>query len=141
MNKKSSVNYVSAIAVTNAEVCFIDRTCFENILKQNGSFATEVISYIFDDEMNYFDRLLNNLQQQLPGRLANALIYFSQKVYNSKTFSLNLTKTEFGSLIGTSRESVTRLLKEFHQAGFIDLGKHVITILDMDKLEEIKQKG
>lgn len=141
LNKKSKVNYTSAIAVTNTEVCFIDRNCFEELLKQNGTFATEVISYIFEDEMNYFDRFLNNVQQQLPGRLANALIYFSQKVYNDKTFSLNLTKSELGSLIGTSRESVTRLLKEFHDAGLIELDRNRITVLDIAKLEEIRKKG
>jgi CRP/FNR family transcriptional regulator len=141
LNKKSKVNYFSAIAVTDSEVCFIETECFENLLKQNGTFATEVISYIFNDEMNYFDRLLNNLQQQLPGRLANALIYFGQKVYNQNPFNLNLTKTELGSLIGTSRESVSRLLKEFHDAGIIEMNKNVITILDEEKLEEIKFKG
>ncbi len=141
LNKKSKVNYFSAVAITKTEVCFIDRNCFEDLLKQNGTFATEVISYIFDDEMNYFERLLNNVQQQLPGRLANALIYFSHKVYNENTFSLNLTKTELGSLIGTSRESVTRLLREFHNAGLIELNKRYITILDKGKLEEIREKG
>ena len=141
LNKKSKVNYFSAVAITKTEVCFIDRICFEELLKKNGTFATEVISYIFDDEMNYFDRLLNNVQQQLPGRLANALIYFSQKVYNEKTFGLNLTKSELGSLIGTSRECVTRLLKEFHEAGLIELDRRNITILEEDKLEEILKKG
>jgi CRP/FNR family transcriptional regulator len=141
LNKKSKVNYFSAIALTDSEVCFIETECFGNLLKQNGTFATEIISYIFNDEMNYFDRLLNNLQQQLPGRLANALIYFGQKVYNQNPFNLNLTKTELGSLIGTSRESVTRLLKDFQDAGIIKMGKNEITILNEKKLEEIKLKG
>jgi len=141
LNGKSRENYYSAVAVTDSAVCFINKIHFENLLKQNGAFAMEVISYIFDDEMNYFERLLNNVQQQLPGRLANALIYFSQKVYNEKTFNLNLTKTELGSLIGTSRESVTRLLKEFHKLGLIKLERKVITILEEEKLERLIAKG
>lgn len=141
LNQKNRVNYVSVIAVTDCEVCFIDRTCFENLLKQNGTFALKVISYIFDDEMNYFDRFLNNVQQQLPGRLANALLYFSRKVYANSSFELNLTKTELGSLIGTSRESVTRLIKEFDSIGLITANKSGITILDENRLEEIKHKG
>jgi CRP/FNR family transcriptional regulator len=91
--------------------------------------------------MNYFDRLVNNVQQQLPGRLANTLLYFKNQVYQKKTFSLNLTKSELASLIGTSRESVTRQLKEFQEAGFIESENKFITILDEKKLEEVKNKG
>lgn len=141
LNRKSNENYFSAIAVTNSDVCFIDIDCFARLLRQNGTFATEVINTIFGDQMNYFDRLVNNVQQQLPGRLANTLLYFQNEVYNSNSFNLNLTKVELAALIGTSRESVSRILKEFHDAGIIRMDKSKITILDEEKLEVIKQKG
>jgi CRP/FNR family transcriptional regulator len=111
------------------------------LLKRNGNFALEVISYIFDDEMNYFERLIKNVQQQLPGRLANTLFYFTEQVYGENSFNMNLTKTELASLIGTSRESVTRLLKEFQDDDIINIEKNRITILDRDKLENIRMKG
>jgi CRP/FNR family transcriptional regulator len=141
LNRKSKIYYFSATALTDTNVCFIDINNFELLLKSNGVFATEVISYIFSDEMNYFDRLVNNVQQQLPGRLANTLLYFRDEVYNQNPFNLNVTKSELASLIGTSRESVTRLLKEFQLSGMIKAEKDKITILDEKKLEEIKQKG
>jgi CRP/FNR family transcriptional regulator len=141
LNRETKTNYFSAIAVTDTDVCFIDIGIFLKLLKRNGEFATEVISYIFNDEMNYFDRLLNNVQQQLPGKLANTLLYFCRQVYSSNSFDLHLTKSELGSLIGTSRECVTRILKEFYLAGIIEMEKNSITILDENKLEEIKLKG
>ena len=104
-------------------------------------FATEVISTIFNDEMNYFDRLVNNVQQQLPGRLANTLLYFKNQVFNTNPFNFNLTKTELASLIGTSRESVSRLLKDFQDAQIIKMKKSTVHILNEKKLEEIKLKG
>lgn len=141
LNQKSKTNYFSAIAVTDSEVCFIDIECFARLLKQNGTFATEVITTIFSDQMNYFDRLVNNVQQQLPGRLANTLSYFRNEVYNTNPFNLNLTKTELAALIGTSRESVSRILKEFQETEIVKMDRKVITILDEEKLELIKQKG
>lgn len=48
---------------------------------------------------------------------------------------------ELASLIGTSRESVTRLLKEFQDTGIISVEKNTITIVDEVKLAEIKRKG
>ena len=141
LNRKSTSNYFTAIAITPCEVCFIDIDSFGKLLKQNGVFATEVINTIFNDEMNYFDRLVNNVQQQLPGRLANTLHYFRYQVYNENPFNLNLTKAELASIIGTSRESVSRLLKEFQDAKIIGMKKQIITIIDEPKLEEIKHKG
>ncbi|WP_372650528.1 Crp/Fnr family transcriptional regulator [Draconibacterium sp.] len=141
LDENIKTNYFSAITLTNSEVCFIDRHCFASLLKQNGEFALKVLSTVFNDEMNYFDRLVKNVQQQLPGRLANTISYFANEVYGENTFALNLTQTEIAALIGTSRESVSRILKEFQEMGIIALEHNVLTILNEKKLEEIKQKG
>lgn len=141
LNRKQANYYFSAVAITDAKVCFIELDVFSRLLESNGTFATEVIAYIFEDEMNYFDRLVNNVQQQLPGRLANALCFFRNDVYNQKQFNLNITQTELASLIGTSRESISRLLKEFQQAEIIKMERNKVTILDEQRLLEIKQKG
>ena len=141
LNSRDKNYLFSAFAITETKVCFIDIESFGNLLKRNGTFALEVITYIFNDEMNYFDRLLNIIQQQLPGRLANALLYFKNQVYCENPFMINLTRTELASLIGTSRESVTRLIKEFHDTGIIRADKNKITVLDEKRLEDIKYKG
>ena len=141
LNSTNNKYLFSAFAITETKVCFIENESFGNLLKQNGIFAYEIISYFNNDELIYSNRLLNNIQQQLPGRLANALLYFKNQVYCKNPFKLNLTRTELASLIGTSRESVTRLIKDFHNSGIIKLDKNKITILDENRLEEIKYKG
>ncbi|MCK3683549.1 Crp/Fnr family transcriptional regulator [Maribellus sp. YY47] len=141
LNKRSRQNSVSATAITPSKVCFIDAEVFGLLLKKNGQFASEVIQYIVNDEMNYFERLVNNIQQQVPGRLANSLFYFKNQVYGENPFNLNITKQELAALIGTSRESVARLLKEFQDAGIIRVEKSKVTIVDEKKLEEIQRKG
>jgi len=141
LNKDTKTNYYSAVTLTKSEVCFIDRQCFTELLKKNGEFGLKVLSTVFTDEMNYFDRLVNNVQQQLPGRVANAISYFAREVYGENPFVLNLTQTEIASLVGTSRESVSRILKEFQDMGIISLDKNVLTILNEKRLEEIKNKG
>ncbi|QGY47650.1 helix-turn-helix domain-containing protein [Maribellus comscasis] len=141
LNKTNNTNYFSAYALTDTLVCFLDIDYFDQLIKRNGEFAAEVITYIINDEMGNFDRFLNNVQQQLPGRLANILFYFYQQVYNQNPFSLNITKAELASLIGTSRESVTRLLKDFQDDSIIKMDKNNIQILNESKLLEIKLKG
>jgi CRP/FNR family transcriptional regulator len=141
LNLKNGLNYFTASAITETGVCLIKIECFKKLLLLNGVFATEVISYIFDDEMNYFDRLVNNIQQQLPGRIAGSLLYFSQEIYISNSFDLNITKSELASLVGSSREAVSRILKEFHETGIIVMERDKIKILNIDRLQTIKMKG
>lgn len=134
-------NYFSAVAISAVDVCFIATECFLKLIKQNSNFAMEVISYIFLDEMNYFDRLVNNVQQQINGRLAGSLLYFKNQLYNQNPFELNITKSELASLIGTSRESVSRILKDFQNSEIIRMERNKIEILNEIKLNEIKRKG
>ncbi len=141
LDKETKSNYYSAVALTKSEVCFIDRNHFTDLLKSNGDFAVKVLSTVFKDEMNYFDRLVKNVQHQLPGRLANTISYLAHEVYGQNPFALNLTQTEIAALIGTSRESISRILKEFQDLEIIDLKKNVLTILNEERLEEIKNKG
>ncbi len=141
LQRKRNDYYFSAVALCETNVCFIEKESFEKLLKNNGAFAYEVISYIFEDEMNYFDRLVNNVQQQLPGRLANALLYFKNHVYTENPFNLSLNQSELASLIGTSRESVSRIIKEFRDSGIIQTEENQFYILDEMRLEEIKLKG
>ena len=54
------------------------------------------------------------------------LLYFRDQGYDENPFNLNITKMELASLIGTSRESVTRLLKEFQDTGIISVEKNTI---------------
>jgi len=62
LSRENKENYFSATAITDSNVCFIDIESFSELLRQNGEFAIEVISFISNDELNYFDRLVNNVQ-------------------------------------------------------------------------------
>lgn len=141
LTKKNKVNYYSAKAIIDSEVCHINTDSFYELIKKNGKFAIEVISAILNDEMNYFERLVDNVQQQMPGRLASALFYFCKQVYNQNPFELNLTRSELASLVGSSRESVSRILMQFHDSGIINIEKDKIKIIDEERLMKIREKG
>ncbi len=141
LTKGNKTNFFSAKAITDSEVCHIGINCFYDLLKMNGAFAIEVITTIVDDEMSYFERLVNNVQQQVPGRLASALFYFRNQVYNQNPFDLNLSRSELASLVGSSREGLSRILKEFNDEKIIKLQKNSIEIINEGKLQEIKMKG
>ena len=84
---------------------------------------------------------MNKTQKQTHGSLAEAILYLSEKIYRSDSFNLSLTREELGALIGTTRETVTRILHEYTENGTISINGKTMTILDSEKLQRISDSG
>jgi len=116
----------SASAITDSEILFIDIATFKSIIEQNGKFASLLLQLVSTDNLYFFDKLMSQNQKQLPGRVAELLIYFSKQIYNSDTFEFPLSRTEIAELAGTTKESIIRTLAEFKNDKIIDInGKHI----------------
>jgi len=93
------------------------------------------------NELNDYHRYASLAQKQIPGLVAETLICFSDKLYNSNDFTMPLTRGEIGDLIGTSRESVSRILSDMSQDKIISLDASQISILNKEALSKISDKG
>ena len=133
--------HLSAKAIRKTTVCLIEKECFVNLLKSNGEFATRVIIALCQDGIFFVNRLLKNQQQQLYGRLAEALLYFSRVVYDKNPFTPDMTRAEMASFTGASRESLTRALKDFQDSGFIEIRNKKIFICNEKMLSDLIEKG
>jgi CRP-like cAMP-binding protein len=77
----------------------------------------------------------------LYGRLAEALLYLSRVVYDKNPFTPDMIRAEMASFTGTSRESLTRALKDFQDSGFIEIQKKKIFICNEKMLADLIGKG
>lgn len=131
----------SASAVESVEICYIDTDIFKTMILRNGKFANEIINGLCKDELSFFDRSINQMQKQLHGRIADALLYLSEEIFESAAFIMPLSRAELGDFVHASRESVTRALSALQRNGCISIkGKH-INILNVALLKIISQKG
>lgn len=135
------INQYSATALENTTVCFIDINIFKNFIFKNGGFAYEIIIELCRNEVNTFIRSVNRIQKQVNGRIADALLFFHKNIYGTNEFKLPLSRLELGNLVDASRESVSRILTEFHNEGIIKLKGKMITILKVELLETISKNG
>jgi CRP/FNR family transcriptional regulator len=135
------INQYSATAIDKTIACFIDIDAFKHFIYKNGMFAYEIIINLCREEMDNFHKCVNHKQKLLHGRVADTLLNFSRTIFDSREFISPLTRSEFGDLICTSRESISRVLGEFHDDGIIELDGRKITILDFDRLEHISRNG
>jgi len=135
------INQFSATAVEDSTVCFIDSSLFRNFIYTNGKFAYEIIVELCKNELMDYQRYANQAQKQIPGRVAETLLCFSEKIFEKTNFTLPLTRGEMGDLIGTSRESVSRMLTDLSNEKVIEINGNEISIINKDLLAQISEKG
>jgi len=135
------INQYSATAIENTVACFIDIDAFKQIIYKNGMFAYEIIINLCKEELDNFHKCVDHKQKQVHGRVADTLLHVSKVIFDSDEFVFPLNRNEFGDLICTSRESISRILVEFHEDKIIHLKGKNIKILDRDRLKYISRNG
>jgi CRP/FNR family transcriptional regulator len=135
------IHQYSCTAIEPTSVCFIDLHVFNELLLTNTYFSRELILGLSKDLLEHFTKCVNKTQKQLHGSLAEAILYLSEKIYGSDSFRLSLTRAELGALIGTTRETVTRILHEYTENGLISIHGKKMNILNKEMLQRISDAG
>ena len=131
----------SNTAIEQTKVSFIDSKIFKDIINQNGKLGVEIISQICRNNNTMTDRLSSLLYKQLPGRVADIIIYFSEVIYKSDSFIFPLTRQELAELAGTTKESIIRTLSEFKHDKIIDMDRNSITVLSPKIIQTLSRLG
>ncbi len=128
-------------ALTEVVACFIDAKVYQEIIKKNPVFAFEQFKQINTYGINNFEMLTNLTQKQMPGRIADTLLYLSEKVYESDKFTVHINRQDIADLSAMSKESAIRILKEFKDSGYISCVGNDFSIHDIDALKKLSQTG
>lgn len=134
-------HHYSASAIELAEICFVDISVFNSLLSTNGEFASKIIKRISGDGLFIFDRLMSQSHKQLPGRIADVILYFSGVIFNSESFEFPFTRRELAELAGTTKESFIRTLAEFKHDKIIDLDGSSVKVNSMRIVKTLSELG
>ena len=136
-----TINHFSYKALSDLTVCHIEINAFKKLMLDNADFTYRIMENQCKENLHNYDKLLKQGQKKIFGRLADALLYFSEDVFESEKFTLPLTQQEIANFIGTSRESTARGLSNFRQNGIISLNNSVVEILDINCLKQVSRTG
>jgi CRP-like cAMP-binding protein len=131
----------SVSAITTVNACFISFDVFRHLVRTNGAFAESMIEDISVKSLRTHSRMVNLAQKKMPGRLAEALLYLADDVFNSDNFEMILSRQELGDLTNMAKESVGRIIRDFEESGVIRSVSSEIEILDKVKLKFISERG
>lgn len=134
-------HYYSVKAIDEVTACFIEVEAIMEVVKQNNIFSTEFIKWINQRGVRYFEKLINLTQKQMPGRIADALIYLSKEIYENDKFTVNINRQDIADLAAMSKESAIRIIKEFRESKVIKCVGNYFEILDFPALQKISQTG
>lgn len=135
------INHYSCKALSDVKICYIHFEVFKNLVRNNGEFAYEILVSMSKDNLNSHQRFLSNYAKQTYGKVAEALLYFGNVIFEQNSFNLPITRDEFGSLVGITRESTARALTKFQNEGFIKISGSNIILLKPDQLQKISKTG
>ena len=134
-------HHYSIKALTELQTVFIDVGLFKELINDNVKFRFAFNRELSKNTLVTYERLVNLTQKQMPGRMADVLIYLSDEIYNNKTFNNILSKNDMVELAGMSKDNVRRVLKNFTQMGLIKMNKQEIEIIKTESLLALSNKG
>lgn len=134
-------HHYTAQAITHVKVCFVDMKILKQLVHENSKFAEGWLKDISKKALHTFYKMISNGQKKMHGRLAEAILEFSDVVYCKDEFEIDLSRQELGELTNMAKESVVRILKEFSKDKIIEENCPYIKILDKEKLKLISANG
>ena len=129
---------VSAIALTETELCCLDKSEIQRNLEENTRFCQDFLDSLIEDaNINETTRMLFYSSSGFKSRLAKLLLYLLKKfgVNESGKLNVKIKRDDMALVLGTSPEYIINLLKKFKDLNLIDIKRSELFILSKSGLE------
>ncbi|MBN1159341.1 MAG: Crp/Fnr family transcriptional regulator [Bacteroidales bacterium] len=137
----NELHQYSASALQTSEICFIDFFTFNKITQRNKQYAMGLIRLISEENLFILHRLMGQIHKQLPGRIADVILYFSETIFHNTTFEFPLSRKELAELAGTTKESFIRTLAEFKHDKIIHVEGSKVHINSLKIIHTLSKLG
>lgn len=134
-------NHFTVTAVEDTTACFIEAITFQEAIMSNNNFAVEMLKRSNMRDIRHFDLFISLTQKQMPGRVADTILYLNKEIYKTNPMYLTVTRQDMADLSAITKESLIRILKEFKDAGFISINGNELKILNEKVLLNISENG
>lgn len=135
---KNPVYPVSATALEEATVCFIDLQFFRSSLRVNPDFTYELMHFFAAELQESHERMRNLAHMSVKGRIANAILSLQTQfgTDTSGAIDIDISRQDVASYSGTTYETLFKIFTEFTKGGKISAQGKRITILDTPFLQQ-----
>ncbi|MCP3898241.1 MAG: Crp/Fnr family transcriptional regulator [Desulfobacteraceae bacterium] len=131
----------SAMAMKKSQIIFIPRNKFVNLISETPGLAMNMLG-VLSMKLREFTIQIENLSlKEVPARLASYILTLSEENSKAEKVVLPISKAQLANLIGTTPETVSRVLKKMTEASLISVDTKTIIIDDYDGLIDLSDSG
>lgn len=136
----NDVNYpATAEVIENSVVGIVNNSELEKLIKSNSDLALNLIKVLSKRLYNTQLKLKQIALNDTFSRTAETIIRLSEDhgrdLADGLELRLDLSRQELANMIGTARETVSRILSQFKKEGALDISGKKIVIKDIEKLK------
>jgi CRP/FNR family transcriptional regulator, cyclic AMP receptor protein len=131
-----------ATANTNCEIFVIDRREFLPFVRSQPALAMKFIELLCARLRWTSDQVEQVILQDLPGRLASALIRLTERHKPADgDRMIAVTQQEISEMVGMTRESINKQLRAWAARNWVRLEHGAIVVLNIEALQELAGTG
>jgi CRP-like cAMP-binding protein len=131
-----------ATANTNCEIYVIDRRDFIPFVRSHPALAMKLIELLCERLRWTSDQVEEVILQNLPGRLASALLRLTEKHKLAPAGrTIAITQQEISEMVGMTRESINKQLRAWAARNWVRLEHGAIVVLNAEMLRELAEAG
>ena len=131
-----------AIANSSCELFVIDRREFIPFVKSQPALAMKFIELLCERLRQTSDQVEQIILQNLPGRLASALLRLTEKhKLEPQGRTIAITQQEISEMVGMTRESINKQLRAWASRDWVRLEHGAIVVLNADMIRELAETG
>ncbi len=130
--------------VTTLEECelaVVGKAAFNDLLTASPSIAVKLLNVLAGRVRELTTRIEDRAFLDVPARLAKQLLWLARnhgvESGAAVRIDLRLSQQELGDLVGATRESVNKQLREWTRSGIVKQERDCIAIFDLDALQTI----
>jgi len=131
----------NAQATRKSRLIYLPKDAFVRLITANPMLCLNMLADL-SMRLRQFTIQIENLSlKEVPGRLASYLIYLADEQDNPDSVTLNISKGQLASLLGTIPETLSRIFAKMTGDGLIRVQGRNIQLLDAEGLRVLAETG
>ena len=131
----------NALALASSRILFLPRKAFVELIARHPSLSMNMLGEL-SMRLRQFTVQIENLSlKEVPSRLASYLIYLAREQDAADRVTLDISKGQLASLLGTIPETLSRIFAKMSAQNLIQVDGRAIHLQDPDGLEDLAAAG
>lgn len=133
--------HYSVVSLTSTKACFISMNIIRKLFGENMEFQKRFHRNVGERSIMLLSRFRNLIHKNMAGRLAEAILFLHDEIYEDSEFHMDLSRSDLAEYSHMTKESVSRILKEFKEEKIFTITNERAKIIDMVRLQQIARNG